>query len=458
MGSRELSAKVMATVKAGFGKVDITPRVGVELCGFGPYLNRHSTRVLEPLYARAMAVDLDGARWVILSADLITFTPTLTQRIRAIVRDATGLSDDQIMMHATHTHAAPCTIPELIGWGDPDDPYLEILPRFVAKACIDAVNDLKEATFHHAEVDAIGFGYNRELPDPGRTNDLALEGKWITDKPEETDTRAHTIRIDRAGKVSGFLTYFSCHPVVCCANNREIHGDFVGVATNRIEKEHPGAVGLFLQGAQGDINPIYVHGPAEQSLLALESFGSRFAEVMRNGVKAAKPFDVSKVSSALSDEPYTLAPIDENDLRRRLAEHEQVLTQALLATDEHKTKMAMVYAKSIRGSLARIQRGESFHRPCPIQSLRLGPITFTSTPFEMMHRIKRRFQVELGDRALLMGITNGFLGYAPLREYYQTPPVRYSAYWVPYMLGWVPFTENIEDEVLAAALRVAKQV
>ena len=42
-------------MNAGFGKVEITPRVGVELCGFGPYLNRHSTRVVEPLYARAMA-------------------------------------------------------------------------------------------------------------------------------------------------------------------------------------------------------------------------------------------------------------------------------------------------------------------------------------------------------------------------------------------------------------------
>src|ERR1043166_4024429 len=128
--------------------MDITPRVGVELCGFGPYLNRHSTRVIEPLFARAMAVEQEGERWVLMSADLIAFNPKLTGQIRALVGKATGLRDDQIMLHATHTHCGPCTIPELIGWGDPDDLYLESLPRFVAKACVDAINDLGVATFH----------------------------------------------------------------------------------------------------------------------------------------------------------------------------------------------------------------------------------------------------------------------------------------------------------------------
>ena len=443
--------------KAGFGKVDITPRVGVELCGFGPYLNRHSTRVVEPIYARAMAVELDGARWVIVSCDVLAFSTTLTRQIRAIVGQATGLRDEQIMVHATHSHSGPCTDPELIGWGVPDEPYLEILPRFVAKACIHAINDLSEATFHHAEVDAIGFGYNRELPDPGRTNALVVEGKWITDKPEETDTAAHVLRVDRGGKVAGFLTYFSCHPVVCCQRSQEIHGDFVGVATNRVEQDHPGAVGLFLQGAEGDINSNFVHGTPEQSLVALEWFGSRFAEVIRSGMKAAKPIEVSKVASALSDEPYTLAE-DEGKLREMLVENEQILANAPATTTDHSANLAMVYAKALRGTLARMKRGETDLRPLQVQSFRLGPITLTAMPIEIMHRIKRNFQAELGRNALLMSITNGFLGYAPLREYYQTPPFRYAAYMTPFMLGWVPFTESFEDEVLAAALKIARNV
>jgi len=440
-------------MKAGFGKVDITPRVGVELCGFGAYKNRHSTRVVEPLYARAMAVELDDARWVLVSCDLVALNAALTQRIREIVGQATNLRAEQIMVHATHTHSGPCTIPELIGWGDPDDPYLEILPRFVAQACIDAVRDLAPATFQHAEVSAEGFSYNRELPFD-RTNELAIELKWKTDKPGETDTTAHIFRVDRAGKCAGFLTYFACHPVVCSENNAEIHGDFVGVATNRVEKEFPGAVGLFLQGAQGDINPNYVHGPAAQSLVALEKFGTRFAEVICDGLRQAKSFEVTRIASVLMDVPYTLAPFDAPALRAKLAEHETTVATGGILQPEFKTRFAMVFVQGIRQILA--EQGKA--RPLPAQALRLGPFTFTAFPLEIMHRIKRRFQVEMGEKALLMSITNGFLGYAPLREYYLPPTTRYAVMNVPLMLGALPFTENFEDEVLAAALKVTRKI
>lgn len=435
-------------MKAGFGKVDITPRVGVELCGFGPYLNRHSTRVLEPLFARAMAVEAGGNRWVLVSCDLIGFNDILTQRIRHLVPDV------PVMVHATHTHSGPCTIPELIGWGDPDEPYLEVLPQYVAQACHAALRDLAPATIHHAEVPAAGFSYNRELPAETRTNELAIEGKWTTDKPAETDTAAHVFRVERAGKVAGFLTYFSCHPVVCCERNTEIHGDFVGVATNRVEREHPGAIGIFLQGAQGDINSNYVHGPAAESLVALERFGERFAGVIRAGLAQAQPFMVESVGAALIDAPYTLAPFDELALRTALAEHEASIAKGGITQAERSGRIAMVYAKGIR----RILTSQGAKRPMSAQALRFGEFTLTALPLELMHRIKRRMQKELGSRALLLSVTNGFLGYAPLREYYRPPTVRYSVVNVPLMLGWLPFTENIEDEALAAALKVTRMV
>lgn len=452
--SKEAGVSPVPLVKAGFGKVDITPRVGVELCGFGPYLNRHSTRVVEPLFARAMAVELGETRWVLVSCDLIGLNAVLTRRIRELVRNATNLRDDQIMVHATHTHSGPCTIPEFIGWGDPDDPYLEVLPRLVAQACLEAVRDLAPATFHQARVAAPDFSYNRELPDIGRTNELVLEGKWQTDQPGETDVTAQVFRIDRSGKCAGFLTYFACHLVVCCAENTEIHGDFAGVATNRIEQEFPGAVGLFLQGAQGDINSNYVHGPAAQSLVALEKLGARFAEVIRAGLRQAQPFEVTNLATAQSDEPYTMEPFNEKTLRAKLAEQETMLAHAGRLFEKREWGMAMVYAKAIRRMLA-----DGTPRPTlTVQSFRLGPFTFTGMPLEIMHRIKRRFQAELGEQALLLSVTNGYLGYAPLREHYHQATLRYSVFTVPLMLGSLPFTANMEDETLAAALNVTRRM
>jgi hypothetical protein len=445
------------TVRAGFGKVDITPRVGVELCGFGAYLNRHSTSVYEPIYARALAVQKGNERWVLASCDLIGFDRRIVEKVRALVRKATGWKEKQVMLHAIHTHSGPCTIPDLIGWGDPDDLYLDALPRFVAKACIEAIRNMAPATFSHAVVEASGFSYNRELPDPGRTLNGVLAGKWITDRPEETDTVAQVIRVNRGQRCAGFLTYFSCHPVVCSAASTEISGDFVGVATNRVERDFPGAVGMFLQGTHGDINSNFVHGPHDQALVALDRFAARFAKVIRKGLRRAAPFEVDRVSSALTQTPYTMARFSRKNLLDLLAEQEKIVASADRIAANPNARLAMVFVKSMRRTLERMRRGEKLARPFWIQSLRLGPITLTGLPGETFHRYKRRFQAARGERALLLSTTNDFIGYLPIREIFERGR-SYTNFQVPFMLGSVPFTERLEEEVLAGALRNVRRV
>ena len=58
--------------QAGFSRVDITPRVGVELYGFGPYRHRYSIGVRDILEARAAAFSLNGKTVVIVTNDLCT--------------------------------------------------------------------------------------------------------------------------------------------------------------------------------------------------------------------------------------------------------------------------------------------------------------------------------------------------------------------------------------------------
>ena len=52
-------------MKAGFAAADITPRLGLQLAGYGPYRNRAANKILAPLSARALAVS-DGNRQAIL--------------------------------------------------------------------------------------------------------------------------------------------------------------------------------------------------------------------------------------------------------------------------------------------------------------------------------------------------------------------------------------------------------
>ena len=65
-------------MRIGFAKRDVTPRVGVELCGFGPFLCRKSTAVRDRLWARAMAIEHGGQRMVLVACDLAGVTLAIT--------------------------------------------------------------------------------------------------------------------------------------------------------------------------------------------------------------------------------------------------------------------------------------------------------------------------------------------------------------------------------------------
>ena len=430
-------------VEAGFARVDITPRVGVELCGFGPYLNRHSVAVRDRLWARAMAVRLGDRTAVLVSCDLVGVTLATTRRVRALVRQSVGVPEESIMVHCTHTHSGPNTV-DLIGWGDADQPYMELLPGRIAEAAIGAVADLSGARFADAEVPCEGIGLNREYDRDAPPLDEVLCEDWRPAKPELTDTTCHVITVEKDGALAGFLTYFGCHPVVCCATTRHIHGDYAGVATNMLAREHPGCVGLFLQGAQGDVNSCVVHKPEPDALLALDVIASRYARQARAGLRAARPVDVDCLRCVLQQVTFSRKHIALDQLREWLAQKEAAIAKPGATDADREMRMATVHAVALRGLIARMERGESLQPPTEVQGFRLGPVCFLASPFETFQAIKN--EVVAGSKArapLVMGITNDLLGYAPDRTAAERGG--YAADTVPMMLGRLPFAAIYEE-------------
>ena len=45
-------------MRAGFGKAELTPPLGVELAGYGYYLQRGAAAVADPLFERALLLEL----------------------------------------------------------------------------------------------------------------------------------------------------------------------------------------------------------------------------------------------------------------------------------------------------------------------------------------------------------------------------------------------------------------
>ena len=436
-------------MKAGFGKVDITPRVGVELCGFGPFLNRKSIGVRDRLWARAVALEQGGEAVVLVSCDLVGVLRPMTEHIRRVVCEETGLPERAVMVHCTHTHSGPATH-RTTGWGYRDRPYLEVLPYRIARACIAAVGDMEKATLSHAEVPCEGVGLNREYDRDAPPLEEVLSDDWRPASPELTDTTCHVLTVHRDGRPAGFLSYFGCHPVVCCQETRYIHGDYAGVATNLLEREHPGSVGLFLQGAQGDVNSCVVHKPEAQALLALDVIAARYANAVRAGIAQTKPLDVDRIASVLREVRFPEAPVSADKLRERLAEQDALFAAPDATDEDRELRMAAVYASSLRDIIPTVEAGGPTREPTELQGFRVGPLALLGAPFEVFQAIKNDVVAEAqAPTTLVMGLTNDSNGYAADRTAAERGG--YAQDMVPLMKGVLPF-EDIHTHLVRELL------
>lgn len=442
-------------LKCGFAKEDITPRLGVEMGGFGPYLNRRALAIRERLWARAMCYEVDGQRVLIISCDLIYVPGEIIGKIRAEIKAATGIVEEAILLHGTHTHSGPA-LGRCFGWGQDDEPYVRLLPYRIARAGIAAVEGLAEATVSHAEVACEGVGLNREYDIDAPPLEEVLQDDWRPAKPELTDTTCQVIKVEADGKVIGFASYFGCHPVVCCQATHSIHGDYAGVATNMLEREYPGSVGLFLQGAQGDVNSCVAHKPEKESLLALDVIAGRYAKAVREGLRQTKPLQIDTVGCALREMDFSRITPDVEKLRATLAEKQALFAQAGASDEDSNIRMATVHAMGIENLLRRLEAGEPLVQSIAVQGIRVGPISLLAAPFEIFQAIKNDVVARAGSPLpLVMGITNGQFGYAPDK----TTAARggYAAEQVPIMFGMAAFAA-IHDELVEALLDIEKRL
>lgn len=441
-------------MRIGFGKVDITPRVGVPLAGFGAFLNRVSTSIRDRLWARAMAVEHDGARAVIVGCDLLAVAAEDTARARQIVFEGTRLGPEAMLVACSHTHSGPDTIRRLIGWGGCDPPYMELLPGRIARAAIQALESLTDAELRHAEVPCEGIGVNREYDTFSPEIADALADDWRPARPELTDTICHVLKaVAPDGRLLGFASYFGCHPVVCCAQNHQIHGDYAGVATNLLEREHPGAVGLFLQGAQGDVNSCVVCKGEQESLLALDVIASRYTNAVRGGLAAAEPVSVDAVKAALDHTEFQRHPWTAEEVRHRLAE-EQARVHAAADDADNEFRLAVVRMLGLRRVRDDLEAGR-MPPPVEIQGIRLGPIAILASPFETFRQIKQDVVENAASPIpLVVGLANDFQGYAPDRTAFERGG--YAADLVPLILGALPFA-RLHEELPAALLAVEER-
>ena len=447
-------------MKAGFAKFDITPRVGVSMAGFGPFLNRNATFVRDRLEARAAALESADGKAIIVSCDLTTIAPETAKLAREIVAEKLpGFSPDEVLVTATHTHSAPAVVLNNAGWGSPDLPFLQLLPYKIAQAGIDAWNNREEMTVSTARVPCRHIGLNRVYDIDKPPLEEVLDENWEPAKPELTDTECQVIRFDDAkGQLKGFMVNFGCHAVVCCQQCHYLHGDYPGVAIHSIMREYPGSVGLFLQGAEGDVNSGCVHKPEQESLLALDVFAGRFARAIRHGLAEAKPIDCGEVKTAcITAEFSTIKNWTEEALLEKKREIDAVLNRADADDADKDVRMNTIYRIGVEKLLKLLRSGEKTSITAGVYAVKLGPVEFLGAPFEIMQAIKNDTVAQAkAPIPLVLSLCNGAYGYAPDQTSIDKAN-SYEATRIPLLQARFPYA-NIHRELVAAFLELDSQL
>lgn len=274
----KIQADHLATIKAGFSKVDITPidfdtwtdnngdarfnekdgDVYQDLNGNGKFdpiylagfhQNRPASGVNDPLWARTMVLDDGKSRLALCVIDMIGFGHDEVVSVRKKLKES--LNIDYMIISSTHVHSSP----DLMGmWGvneysnGVNPGYLEFVKSGILESIEKAVIAMEPSYFRFAMED------NAALPLVGDTRD-----------PQVFDASIQVMEVvaSNGGHTLGTLMNWGNHPETLWSGNTLISSDFPHYFREYVENgifekdnvqlEGVGGVAIFLNGALGGL-------------------------------------------------------------------------------------------------------------------------------------------------------------------------------------------------------------
>ena len=245
-----------ASFQAGAARVDITPPPGLPLYGYTER-TQLSTGTLDPLYARAIVLQVGEKRLALVTLDLgRVFGQRSLSGLRDRLTKESGIS--YLLITASHTHSGPNILDEYPSNRTPawETAALDKIARAVGQAC-ERLTDARLGTGYGRAY--IGYNRRRVFPDGSVTMFWQNPDKIPT---EPVDPTVSVLRIDTAaGKPLAILVNYACHPVVLGPHDLKYSADYVGIMTRTVDQSFgdngTSPLCLFLQGGDGDINPYY---------------------------------------------------------------------------------------------------------------------------------------------------------------------------------------------------------
>ena len=432
-------------LKAGFGRMDITPEMGVRLGGYG-VKERPAEDVFDNLHSTAMVVEQDNLRVVVINLDWICIEECWVEIIRSDINKRTGICKENITICTIHTHSAPNTL-NFQGWGDSENEYINSVLPAISRSVDLALNDLQEVEIGIATTESLVGVNRRSVNEDGN---VCFRG----DHNGSFDPTMTVIHFKNKENNSGFIVHYGAHCTAMGAN-RLVSRDWSGIMKDRIESQLAAPV-LFLNGAIGDV------GPRTNRLL-----DGGFSAGTGDGIESVKEVGYRAATDALR----ALMSIKEwrSDLKVKvlteniffpyaplmpLAEAEAAQNKWEARKDEFGSPMCKyIHACSV----IKAHKSPPLKERKFIQTItQIGPIAIVPMPGEMFSGISLRVRVQSPFQyTLCCSVSNGSMAYFPTREArhrggYET--------WVGKAIGAYLFADNIDDVLVEENTKLLNKI
>jgi hypothetical protein len=271
--------------------------------------------------------------------------------------------------------------------------YVEELETILVGLVGTALKALEPAKVEFCEA-RCGFAMNRRMPDG--------KGGWrnFPNPAGPVDHQVPVLKVTVAeGREVAIVFGYACHCTTL--GHQKFSGDYAGYAQAAVEKAHPGAVALFVNGCSGDQNP-YPRRSTEWAAI----HGQTLATAVESALGTTPKPLAGRIRSAYREIPLAYGPLPTRT--------------ELEARQKGADKLDAAHAGRV---LARLDAEGSLpqHYPYPVQVVRLGDdLTWVLLAGEVVIDYALRFKREIRDPLVwVSAYTNDVPTYIPSRRVWE---------------------------------------
>jgi len=389
----------------GFGKADVTPTAHVYLGSYNNALQRKSTEIKDNFYALSVVMtDAQDNTLVLIVTDLSWGYSMQAAQVKAALSKKYGIPGTNIMLGGTHNHNGP----EWKGEGaeTPENKaYLEYWLDGVIKSVDMAMEDRKTATMQIGTTETENMTFVRRYwREDGNLAGSGLQDAYVSSKSpivsheSEGDEEVQMVRFLREDAKDILIGQWQCHGNLT-GNTTVACTDWIGPMRQAVENELDCHF-LYIQGAAGNMDPVSKIASEYPKRKTVEETGE----------------DIAEVINAAYQKNETFTTVD---------------------TGTIKVKQEQFYDNegTWHGELNAVAIGDLSLVTFPVEVFsETGLAIKNQTPFDM---------------TLLMGYTNGLVGYVATREAHAS-----GGYEVVYGRG----NENTADLLVSKYLTSLKEL